>query len=691
MSGDGICCGYGIGNYNISDDQGNIIIASDGVFGNSQVNSFCADNSCGTVTVDSMELDRIPVTLTITLDDFPEETLWSIVDDAGNTIAADGPYSSDSPGAIIQEEICLDPTACFTFTIRDLAGDGICCGYGIGNYNITDPNGNVLVVSDGTFTNSESTNFCAVPKCTPVMVDSMMINLVPITLTLNLDDFPEETLWTLTDEAGNIIGEDGPYTSAAPGTTIQEEFCLDPSACFTFTITDLADDGICCGYGLGDYNFTDALGNVLVASDGQFGSSETNSFCIDDICGAAMMNSMDINIVPITLTLNLDDFAEETLWTLTDEAGNTIGEDGPYASSLSGTTIQETFCLDSTQCYIFTITDLAGDGICCGFGLGDYNFTDASGNVLASSSGIFGSTETNRFCADNSCGTITVDSMVMDRVPVTLNLNLDDFPEETLWTLVDNTGTTIGAGGPYSSAPVGGVQEVFCLDPTACFTFTITDLANDGICCGYGLGDYNFTDAEGNVIVSSDGQFGNGETIEFCGDLRCTFTVDVDVTGPSSAEAQDGSILITAANASGTVSYSIDNGQSFQENPLFDNLPMGTYAILVEDERGCSFEDSINLDITISNDEIDNPQFFKVFPNPTDGIFNLEVSGLDHSSVFLDIEIYNTSGQQVQKTTLGKFGNVYKGQVSLYHYPPGMYLIRFASDDISRMARVVRL
>ena len=149
--------------------------------------------------------------------------------------------------------------------------------------------------------------------------------------------------------------------------------------------------------------------------------------------------------------------------------------------------------------------------------------------------------------------------------------------------------------------------------------------------------------------------------------------------------------MITAANASGTVSYSIDNGQSFQENPLFDNLPMGTYAILVEDERGCSFEDSINLDITISNDEIDNPQFFKVFPNPTDGIFNLEVSGLDHSSVFLDIEIYNTSGQQVQKTTLGKFGNVYKGQVSLYHYPPGMYLIRFASDDISRMARVVRL
>ena len=158
------------------------------------------------------------------------------------------------------------------------------------------------------------------------------------------------------------------------------------------------------------------------------------------------------------------------------------------------------------------------------------------------------------------------------------------------------------------------IQEQFCLDTTLCYTFTIFDAAADGICCGFGLGDYNITDGAGNILLASNGQFLDSETGEFC-----------------------------------------------------------------------------LTDIISSTSDIGSAQVFKAYPNPTDGIFNLEVVGLEDAGLFLDIEVYNTAGQQVQKSKIGRFGDAYKGQVSLYHYPAGAYTIRFISDNITETLRVVRL
>ena len=120
----------------------------------------------------------------------------------------------------------------------------------------------------------------------------------------------------------------------------------------------------------------------------------------------------------------------------------------------------------------------------------------------------------------------------------------------------------------------------------------------------------------------------------------------------------------------------MDSGQTFQANPLFSGLTIGTYSIFVSDNMGCTFESSVTLDIVSSTHEIESAAIFKAYPNPRDGIFNQEVSGLEHPSVFLDLVIYNTSGEQVQTSKLAKYGTVFKGQVSLYYYPAGAYFIR---------------
>ena len=98
------------------------------------------------------------VTLTLKLDNYPEETSWTLKDGSGATVASGGTYGSQPDGSTVVETACLED-GCYTFTINDAYGDGICCNYGNGNYSLTDASGTVLA-SGGSFTSSQSTDFC---------------------------------------------------------------------------------------------------------------------------------------------------------------------------------------------------------------------------------------------------------------------------------------------------------------------------------------------------------------------------------------------------------------------------------------------------------------------------------------------------------------------------------------------------
>ena len=58
-------------------------------------------------------------------------------------------------------------------------------------------------------------------------------------------------------------------------------------------------------------------------------------------------------------------------------------EDGLSAGDLtqSNTTYTYTYCVPDTNCYIFTISDSWGDGICCGYGNGSYTISVDGNNV----------------------------------------------------------------------------------------------------------------------------------------------------------------------------------------------------------------------------------------------------------------------------------------------------------------------
>jgi GEVED domain/Subtilase family/Bacterial surface protein, Ig-like domain/MAM domain, meprin/A5/mu/Secretion system C-terminal sorting domain/Fibronectin type III domain len=97
------------------------------------------------------------VTLSLTFDNYPEETSWEIRDSANSIVASGGTYGSQADGSTLNINVDL-PTGCYSLVMKDTYGDGMCCSYGNGSYTLTDAS--TTLASGGAFTSSETTSFC---------------------------------------------------------------------------------------------------------------------------------------------------------------------------------------------------------------------------------------------------------------------------------------------------------------------------------------------------------------------------------------------------------------------------------------------------------------------------------------------------------------------------------------------------
>jgi hypothetical protein len=100
------------------------------------------------------------VQLTIVFDNYPQETTWNIKNSSGVTIYSGGPYPASQAGQTLQQTLNFNSDDCYTFSIFDSYGDGICCGFGQGSYKLEDQDG-AIIVQGGNFDSSEVTNFSA--------------------------------------------------------------------------------------------------------------------------------------------------------------------------------------------------------------------------------------------------------------------------------------------------------------------------------------------------------------------------------------------------------------------------------------------------------------------------------------------------------------------------------------------------
>lgn len=333
-------------------------------------------------------------------------------------------------------------------------------------------------------------------------------------------------------------------------------------------------------------------------------------------------------------------------------------------------------------------------------------------------------------------------------------LQLDDYPAETSWELVDENGSIIASGGNYATN-FALVEEELCLDPNGCYTLNVFDSFGDGI---FGDGGFTITNSDGEVVVSENGSFGGIQSGDFCASLVCLLEVDVDVALASAPDAMDGAIMLTLDNTNGqdfTISF---NGGPASANTVFTELEPGTYSVVVSNGLGCEFTDMIEVgscslmatasavdssivvtvdagvapirfsldggDFQLSNEFldlingtytvtvrddlgceldleviVDDPndifvaeagQKIVISPNPTDGVFKVEMTGMPNQGTLLPIEIFDASGRLVQYGRMVRYDATYYGHFSLVNAPVGTYYLRVVDSSINRLLRIVK-
>lgn len=100
------------------------------------------------------------VSLSITFDNYPEETSWEITNSGGQVVASGGTYASQPDGSTLTIDVGCLADGCYSFKMKDSYGDGMCCSYGNGSYTLKNNDTGANLATGGSFTSSDTKNFC---------------------------------------------------------------------------------------------------------------------------------------------------------------------------------------------------------------------------------------------------------------------------------------------------------------------------------------------------------------------------------------------------------------------------------------------------------------------------------------------------------------------------------------------------
>jgi hypothetical protein len=121
-------------------------------------------NNTDTATFSPVNYTFTDYVFTLQQDFWGDEITWEIKDATGAIKYSGGPYTSDSSETLplpakITQNWTLANNQCYTFTIYDSQGDGLCCFGGDGFYNIKSTDGLVTIASGASYGSKENRHF----------------------------------------------------------------------------------------------------------------------------------------------------------------------------------------------------------------------------------------------------------------------------------------------------------------------------------------------------------------------------------------------------------------------------------------------------------------------------------------------------------------------------------------------------
>ncbi|MBK9016906.1 MAG: T9SS type A sorting domain-containing protein [Saprospiraceae bacterium] len=351
----------------------------------------------------------------------------------------------------------------------------------------------------------------------------------------------------------------------------------------------------------------------------------------------------------ITLELLTDEYPSETTWELFNQNGEVIFSGGPYTQQITLNTIP--MCIEA-GCYTFSIYDSYGDGMywpASGI-MGNYEIFNSDGQVIANiAQAGFGFQEDNDFCTDGTCG-----------IEILANISFESASNSNDGSVIFDVQNgvspfefSIDNGVSYQPSPLftnlsSGIYYVYITDASGC-------LMKDSIVIG-----------------------------------TCTLQSSILVTAAATSNSNDGLIEVTTVNGYPPYQYRLVPG-NFQNSPNFTMLDEGNYTVEVVDSLGCSNVFDITVTATTGTQSVTFGTSVKIYPNPTEGTFSVEVKTAGNLDV-LPLKIYDASGKVVLHNRLVSYNGVLMAQISLKAYPSGVYFLQLYNDasGFNQLMQVVK-
>ena len=436
-----------------------------------------------------------------------------------------------------------------------------------------------------------------------------------------------------------------------------------------------------------DANETDIASALFVSDGGAFNISGLN---LNDVVGSASIffanGTTVISNLELSLINSLDDFEVQSV----DSLGNVLGTfavtniigggvdivatsppDGNSSTNgyVSTATFNGLFVNPNTSYLNFTTTITSELGmvdvqslsflICCDpfltVTITACDSFDWDG-MTYDSTGMY----TNVYTDVNGCdSTVTLDLTIITGSSSTVTITACDS--------FDWDGMTYDSTGMYTNVYTGvnGCDSTVTLDLTinnsSSSTVTITACDSfdwDGM-------TYDSTGMYTNVYTDVNG---------------CDSTVTLDLTinnGPTDATVTQNGDTLTVTATTGTAPYTYEwNTGETTQSIIPDSS--GTYYCIVTDANGCQDWSNQYVYTSTSISELNSNKML-VYPNPTNGILNIEFNNFDN--IYTSLSIVNILGDEVYKEQLENTSIKYSNQLDLSEYSNGIYFVKFSSIE----------